>query len=113
MLEPTLFLPKTRLLAVRVGPLAVATAVLLAGCQAADSSVEIPEGATVAPLFEVDPFWPKPLPNHWILGSAVGVGVDSRDHVYIIHRGEMSLNARTEMGLGTDPPTGECCAAAP
>lgn len=67
----------------------------------------------VAPRFEVDPFWPKPLPNHWILGSAVGVGVDSRDHVYIIHRGEMSLNARTEMGLGTDPPTGECCAAAP
>ena len=66
-----------------------------------------------APMFEVDPFWPKPLPNHWILGSAVGVGVDSRDHVYIIHRGEMSLNERTEMGLGTDPPTSECCAAAP
>ena len=22
--------------------------------------------AVVAPRFEVDPFWPKPLPNHWI-----------------------------------------------
>ncbi len=67
----------------------------------------------MAPMFEVDPFWPKPLPNHWILGSAVGVGVDSRDHVYIIHRGAMSLNERTEMGSGTEPPTGECCTAAP
>jgi DNA-binding beta-propeller fold protein YncE len=67
----------------------------------------------MAPMFEVDPFWPKPLPNHWILGSAVGVGVDSRDHVYIIHRGAMSLNERTEMGAATDPPTGECCSPAP
>ena len=37
------------------------------------------QGRTVeAPKFEVDPLWPKPLPNHWILGSAIGVGVDSR-----------------------------------
>ena len=69
--------------------------------------------AGMAPLFEVDPFWPRPLPNHWILGSAVGVGVDSRDHVFVIHRGAMSLNDRTEMGAATDPPTGECCAPAP
>lgn len=67
----------------------------------------------MAPIFEVDPFWPQPLPNHWILGSTVGVGVDSRDHVYIIHRGAMTLNERTEMGAATDPPTGECCAPAP
>jgi hypothetical protein len=25
--------------------------------------------AVMAPRFEVDPFWPKPLPNHWILGQ--------------------------------------------
>jgi DNA-binding beta-propeller fold protein YncE len=67
----------------------------------------------VAPRFEVDPFWPKPLPNHWVLGSVIGVGVDSRDHVYIIHRGLASLNERTEAGAATDPPTGECCAPAP
>ncbi|HUF51981.1 MAG TPA: hypothetical protein VMN60_14245, partial [Longimicrobiales bacterium] len=41
-----------------------------------------------APYFEVDPLWPKPLPNGWVLGTAIGVGVDSRDHVYIIHRQE-------------------------
>ncbi|HEY8469466.1 MAG TPA: hypothetical protein VIL18_07480 [Longimicrobiales bacterium] len=33
-----------------------------------------------SPIFEVDPLWPKPLPNDWMLGSTVGVGVDSRDH---------------------------------
>ena len=25
-------------------------------------------GAAQAPTFEVDPLWPKPLPNHWLLG---------------------------------------------
>jgi len=67
----------------------------------------------VAPRFEVDPLWPRPLPNHWVLGSVIGVGVDSRDHVYIIHRGLATLNERTEAGAATDPPTGECCAPAP
>ncbi|MFQ6045503.1 MAG: hypothetical protein ACE5PT_03960 [Gemmatimonadales bacterium] len=65
-----------------------------------------------APMFEVDPFWPKPLPNHWVLGSVVGVGVDSRDHVFIVHR-QAPLNERTEIGAATDPPTGECCVPAP
>src|ERR1039457_1978872 len=39
-----------------------------------------------APAFRVDPTWPKPLPNHWIVGSVVGVAVDARDHVWIVHR---------------------------
>src|SRR6185437_425058 len=42
--------------------------------------------AVQAPKFEVDPMWPKPLPNHWIMGSTIGVSVDDRDHVWIIHR---------------------------
>lgn len=62
----------------------------------------------------VDPFWPRPLPNHWILGSVTGVAVDAQDHVWIVHRGMDSLTARTEAGLATDPPTAEaCCAPAP
>ncbi len=65
-----------------------------------------------APMFEVDPLWPKPLPNHWVLGSAVGVGVDSRDHVFVIHR-RNSFNERTEIGAAVDPPTSECCIPAP
>ena len=69
--------------------------------------------AVQAPSFEVDPLWPKPLPNHWILGSTIGVGIDSRDHVFIIHRGDSTLNQRTEAGAAANPPLGECCAAAP
>jgi len=89
----------------------LATIAALAIGQAA---LEASNGARVqAPVFEVDPFWPKPLPNGWVLGSTIGVGVDSRDHVYIIHRGLATLNERTEAGLEADPPTGECCAAAP
>ncbi len=38
------------------------------------------------PTYEVDPAWPKPLPNHWIVGAVAGVAVDSRDHVWIVHR---------------------------
>ena len=38
------------------------------------------------PTFRVDPMWPKPLPNHWIIGAVAGVAVDKRDHVWIVHR---------------------------
>ena len=40
----------------------------------------------VAPSFHVDPGWPKPLPNRWLVGAVVGVHVDSRDHGWIVHR---------------------------
>ncbi len=35
-------------------------------------------GGTQAPRFEVDPMWPKPLPNHWIMGQTIGVSVDAQ-----------------------------------
>jgi hypothetical protein len=66
-----------------------------------------------APMFEVDPFWPKPLPNHWLLGMTIGLWVDAQDHVWIIHRGSDTL-ATTERTLELDPPTAmDCCSAAP
>jgi DNA-binding beta-propeller fold protein YncE len=65
-----------------------------------------------APVFEVDPFWPKPLPNHWVLGMTIGLAVDSRDHVFIVHRRD-TFNERNEIGAATDPKTGECCVPAP
>jgi DNA-binding beta-propeller fold protein YncE len=64
-----------------------------------------------APYFEVDPFWPKPLPNHWVLGSSIGVSVDERDHVWMIHRGSATL-AEKEKALETKL-SDECCGAAP
>ena len=69
------------------------------------------KGAVQAPRFEVDPLWPKPLPNHWVLGQAVGVWVDSDDHIWIVHRSSGTL-AETEKGL--ELKTAElCCAGAP
>ena len=65
-----------------------------------------------APRFQVDPLWPKPLPNHWLLGSAVGVAVDARDHVFVVNLTD-SFNQRTEIGAATNPPTSECCLPAP
>ena len=68
--------------------------------------------ARAAPRFEVDLLWPAPMPNRWILGSTTGVAVDSRDHVFVVHLTD-SFTPRTEIGLATNPVTGECCAPAP
>ncbi|HEY6212045.1 MAG TPA: hypothetical protein VIW45_07155 [Vicinamibacterales bacterium] len=65
-----------------------------------------------APRFEVDPMWPKPLPNHWLYGNVIGVGVDSRDHIFIIHRGEGNLNPK-EIYATANPPAADCCNVAP
>jgi DNA-binding beta-propeller fold protein YncE len=94
----------------RWGALGTVLAVVVAaqqGLEAADRQ------QVTAPRFAVDPLWPRPLPNHWILGSVIGVGVDSRDHVFIIHRGDSTLNQRTEAGADATPPIGECCRSAP
>jgi DNA-binding beta-propeller fold protein YncE len=70
-------------------------------------------GAAQGPRFEVDPMWPKPLPNHWILGSTIGVWVDTRDQIWIIHRGAATLDAN-ENAAGSNPPLSKnCCSAAP
>jgi hypothetical protein len=65
-----------------------------------------------APRFEVDPLWPKPLPNHWLLGSTIGVWVDDQDHVWIIHRSSATL-VDNEKGLELKDPPRECCMGAP
>lgn len=65
----------------------------------------------MAPRFEVDLTWPKPLPNHWILGQTIGVSADARDNIWIIHR-PGSLEAG-EAHAATNPPIAQCCAAAP
>jgi DNA-binding beta-propeller fold protein YncE len=64
-----------------------------------------------APRFEVDPMWPKPLPNHWVIGATIGVDVDANDHIWIIHRAT-SLEAKEQYAT-MDPPASQCCAAAP
>ena len=65
----------------------------------------------VAPRFEVDFTWPRPLPNHWILGQTIGVAVDADDHVWIVHR-PASLEPQ-EAHAAANPPIAQCCAPAP
>jgi len=89
-------------------PGAILLALLLATAVVAQDDEDMVE----VPYFEVDPYWPRPLPNHWILGSAVGVGVDSRDHVYVIHR-RNTFSERNEIGAATDPKSSTCCIPAP
>jgi DNA-binding beta-propeller fold protein YncE len=96
---------------VAAGALLVAAFVALGiGQRALDASAR----ATLvqAPRFEVDPLWPKPLPNHWVLGNVIGVGVDANDHVFIVHRND-TFDARNEIGAAQKPPLSECCVPAP
>jgi hypothetical protein len=69
------------------------------------------QGTVVAPRFEVDPFWPKPLPNNWVLGETIGLGIDSQDHVWIVHRADR-VNA-VEGAADQNPPLASCCRKAP
>ena len=95
-----------------VGTTVVTLLVALGAGQAALERVASAQarGGVQAPRFEVDPLWPKPLPNHWVLGSAIGVSVDGDDHVWIVHRGSATL-AASERPLETGQ--GDCCAGAP
>lgn len=95
--------------------LGIASAVL-------DKKSVVEAATTQAPKFEVDPMWPKPLPNHWVMGNVIGVSVDAQDHIWIIHR-QGSLEAMELYGVA-NPPKGankrhngviesECCVPAP
>jgi len=123
----------------------VGTAVLLglvlgtsAACNTtqADSQTQAQSAASgaaakQAPVFEVDPFWPKPLPNHWVTGSTIGLAVDAQDNVWTIHRpGSVDANFKAadltvseavddeaqpgeERRTGGSDPIGACCKVAP
>ena len=72
------------------------------------------QGATVqAPRFVVDPLWPKPLPNNWLLGWTIGVWVDEQDYVWVIHRAGTGRLHNNEIGAELNPPIAECCRTAP
>jgi DNA-binding beta-propeller fold protein YncE len=49
-------------------------------------------GQSRLPKFEVDATWPKPLPNLWVTGSIGGVCVDSKDHIFVLNRRDLTDN---------------------
>ena len=87
---------------------ALAAAALLSPALAPDRASAQVAGV---PRFQVDPFWPKPLPNKWILGQVSGIAVDRFDRIWVVHR-PSSLNER-ERAAEKNPPAAKCCVAAP
>jgi DNA-binding beta-propeller fold protein YncE len=85
--------------------LGVGQAILQHQAEAQGSSVQ-------APSYVVDPLWPKPLPNNWLMGWTIGAWVDEQDNVWIIHRGAGGLH-NNERGAELNPPIAECCRTAP
>jgi len=100
----------------------------------AGGRIGIDAQAKQAPMFEVDPWWPSPLPNHWVTGSTIGLSVDAQDNVWTIHRPntvEDNFKAADLMvgdargrddearpgaaaaGPATPAPIGKCCKVAP
>jgi len=88
-----------------------AFAVALAGLSVAQFALQGKAEAQgmMAPKFEVDPYWPKPMPNHWVLGMSIGVWVDNNDHIWMVHRD--NTVDRTILQLKNNQ--GECCQPAP
>ena len=61
--------------------------------------------------YVVDPVWPKPLPNNWIMGQVAGLAVDAR-------RSRVGDPPSTtlideEQGASLSPPRAKCCVPAP
>ena len=92
------------------GALAAGIATLGIGQALLQNSAEAQRNMVQAPVFEVDPFWPKPI--NGLLGMAIGVWADEQDHIWIIHRSSATLH-NNEKGAELNPPIAECCKGAP
>src|SRR4029450_5130623 len=76
-------------------PARVTHAYLIAGIAAAMSAAAYAPTLKAAqtltpkvPAYQVDPSWPRPLPNAGCIGPVSGISADRRDHVWIVHRQE-------------------------
>ena len=79
------------------------------GCAQTGPRAPAPQGAPGGPRFAVDPYWPKPLKENRIFAQVAGLAVDSRDHVWVLHRPRTVLadeNAKSD-------PTVRCCTILP
>ena len=102
----------TRRYLIRSAPILMLLAILAAGQHLLEPTVVARgQGSGPVPRFQVDPLWPKPLPNRWVMGSVVGVSVDSRDQIWMIHR--PSSLSDNERAAALDPPLAACCVPAP
>ena len=66
-------------------------------------------GEVMVPKFEVDPFWPKPLPNNWVLAMTIGLAADAHDNIWIVHRPQTLEQKESYLTR----KEADCCTAAP
>src|SRR5580658_8007874 len=64
-----------------------------------------------APIYKVDPYWPKPLPNKWIMQQVPTLTVDKDDHIWVLNRSRQIMP--DENGASTTPPRADCCIVGP
>jgi hypothetical protein len=69
--------------------------------QASKAQPTAPRHAAHVPSFQLDPSWPKALPNNWVFGGADSVAVDRRGHVWVLSR-PLSVPA-AELAAGKIP----------
>jgi DNA-binding beta-propeller fold protein YncE len=67
--------------------------------------------AQQGPVYRVDPFWPKPLPNKWSMQQPVDIYIDKDDHIWIINRDDDATPH--DLAAMTTPPRSECCVLGP
>ena len=85
---------------------------LFTACNLDDQSHSTPTVmAGSVPTFQVDPSWPREMPNDWIMGSVTAVFVDKQDHIWVTHLPETLTPEETS--AVQDPPIGTCCVPAP
>jgi hypothetical protein len=67
--------------------------------------------AQALPQYQVDPAWPRELPNNWIMGQVGGMAVDKHDHIWVLQR--PGTDTPDELGASLTPPRSMCCMTTP
>jgi hypothetical protein len=70
-----------------------------------------PAVAQEPPKYQVDPSWPRELPNNWIMGQVGGMAVDKHDHIWVLQR--PGTDTPDELGASLTPPRSMCCMTTP
>src|SRR5262245_30939427 len=92
---------------------------LLAVVGAGSFLLEWAAQAQTAPVYRNIPLWPRPFADDsWVIGSITGVATDAQNHVWVVHRGNESLEANERGMIAVpggqgQPSSSVCCMAAP
>jgi hypothetical protein len=91
--------------------LAISVGLLVLALAPAALAKNTGKNAKDVPVYKVDPFWPKPLPNKWLMQGVPTLIVDKDDHIWVMNRPRDIMP--DESGAATTPPRTDCCIAAP